>query len=61
MYGDRYSLNRTIELDETFFTSENSLKIKMKAGTDNQRKSKVLVMIESTLIAKGGKRTERKT
>jgi transposase-like protein len=60
---ERYSLSGVIELDEGFFTtdiSEEEKKNPLKRGRGSQRKSKVLVMAESTPIEeeqafKGGK------
>ena len=64
MRDDRYSLSGSIELDEAFFTSENSdiekKNEKLKAGAGSQRKSKVLVMIESTPIDDGEKKKGKK-
>ena len=46
-----YQLSESIELDEAVFSTENSDEAKKqekrKAGAGSQRKSKVLVMIES--------------
>lgn len=64
MRDDLYSLSGSIELDEAFFTSENSdvakKNEKLKAGSGSQRKSKFLVMIESTSIDDGEKKKGKK-
>lgn len=65
MRDDLYSLSGSIELDEAFFTSENSdvakKNEKLKAGSGSQRKSKVLVMIESASIDNGEKKKGKVT
>lgn len=59
----RYKLEGTMELDEAYFSTDNSLddKAAIKRGVGSQRKSKVLVMIESepTQPTKKGQKSRR--
>jgi len=46
---DNYKLSGTIELDEKYFTTDTTLDNgeKLKSGIGSQRKTKILVMVES--------------
>lgn len=58
-----YRLNDTIEFDEGYFTTDNSIEegTPLKRGIGSQRKAKVLVMIESELVdePKKGKKSRK--
>lgn len=59
---DKYTLKGCIELDEGFFSTEipNDKKSeKLKAGAGSQRKSKVIVIAESTLAERMPKRGQK--
>jgi hypothetical protein len=59
-----YQLSESIELDEAFFSTENSDEAKKqekrKAGAGSQRKSKVLVMIESKAVPENKQKKGKK-
>ena len=59
-----YQLSESLELDEAFFSTENSDEAKKqeerKAGAGSQRKSKVLVMIESKAVPENKQKKGKK-
>lgn len=63
---DKYKLSGTIELDEGYFTTDDEVtsEEELKRGVGSQRKSKVLVMVESEElgdgeIPKGGQKSRK--
>jgi hypothetical protein len=59
-----YQLSESLELDEAFFSTENSDETKKqekrKVGAGSQRKSKVLVMIESKAVPENKQKKGKK-